>query len=85
MPRKKQSWMPHYSPSEEEYAAHMYCMNNNIRLSPGGINGSDQYTVDISLDGKKWTKSPKKFKSSDVWEVYYNYCLYYYNKRKDGS
>ena len=79
---KKASWMPKYEPNEEEQKAHRYCLDNNIRISPGGTSSNDRWTVDISLDGKKWTKSPQKYKSDEVWEVFYNYCLYYFNKRK---
>ena len=78
MPKK--TWMPKYNPSEEEHEAHMYCMNNGIMISPGGTQ-TDRYTIDINL-GKGWNKSPKTFKSDEVWEVFYNYCLYYFNKRK---
>ena len=79
---KKPSWMPHYDESDEERNAREYCISNNIYISPGGISGDSLYTVDICLNGKKWTKSPKKYKSTEVWEVMYNYYLYYYNKRK---
>ena len=72
--------MPDYVPSEEERAAYMYCMRNNIRISPGGTKDPNEWTIDISLDGKTWNKSPKSYGREEVWKKYYEICAYY--KRK---
>ena len=74
--------MPKYEPDEEEARAHRYCLDNNIRISPGGTSVNDRWTVDISLDGRTWNKSPQSYPGDEVWEVFYNYCKFYYGKRK---
>ena len=81
MPKKKETNpMGIYNPTEEEVIARDWCINNNIKISPGGINGKQEWTVDIDL-GKGYRKSPKSYKKVEVWEVYYNYCKYYYEKK----
>ena len=80
MPKKTdKNPMGIYNPSDEEVRARDWCIDNNIKISPGGINGKQEWTVDINL-GRGYKKSPKTFKKVEVWEVYYNYCLYYFNK-----
>lgn len=87
MPRwKKQEPMPNYNATREQTTAHHWCCNNNIRISPGGlVKDKDSWTIDISLDGKTWHKSPKTYGREEVWDKYYEICLYYYNKNKGGA
>ena len=81
MPRiKKKSWMPAYNPTKEEYDAYLYCVRNSIRISPGGTHIHNEWTIDVFAKGK-WNKSPKTFGPKEIWEVFYNYCKYYYDKR----
>ena len=81
MPRKKDpNPMGVYDPTEEEIHARDWCMNNNIKISPGGINGKNEWTVDINL-GKGYRKSPTSYDKKDIWRAYYDACFYYYNKR----
>ena len=82
MPRiKKKNWMPDYIPTKEEYDAYLYCVRNSIRISPGGTNIHNEWTIDIFAKGK-WNKSPDSYGHKEIWEVYYNYCKYYYEKSK---
>jgi hypothetical protein len=37
--KKKDYKLPDYLPSKEENDAYIYCVRNNIRISPLGING----------------------------------------------
>ena len=80
MPKRQDYTMGIYNPTDEEVAARDYCMNNNIKISPGGISGKQEWTVDINL-GKGYRKSPTRYDKKDIWPAYYNACLYYYNKR----
>ena len=83
MPRKKEPYtMGVYNPTDEEVLARDYCINNNIKISPGKVPGKEEWTIDINL-GQGYRKSPKTFKKVEVWEAYYNYCLYYFNKKKE--
>ena len=81
MPKiKKKSWMPNYNPTKEQNEAYLYCLRRNIKISPGGILGvPNRWTVDIFAKGK-WNKSPESYGPKEIWEVFYNYCLYYKNK-----
>lgn len=72
-----------YVPSNEENKAYCWCVNNNIRISPGGMSKDPKHwTIDISLDKETWHKSPKKYKPSELWPKFYEICIYYYNKNK---
>lgn len=85
MPRKKKNnSMPDYAATEEQQRAYRYCVRRDIKISPGGVAGvPNQWSIDICLDGRKWTKSPKTFGRDEIWEVFYNYCMYYYAKKKN--
>ena len=85
MPRlKKKESMPDYNPTPEELEAYRYCMTNDIRISPGCVYNGTTWAIDIYAKGK-WNRSPKTFGRDEIWEVFYNYCKYYYEnvtKRK---
>ena len=75
--------MPEYSASEEENSWYLWCVRNNIRVSPGGVQGNpDCWTIDICTDGKTWKKSPKQYDRDNIWPEYYKICLWFYNKYK---
>ena len=80
MPKKKQESMPSYVPSQEERKWHLYCVRNDIRVSPGGAN-YDNWHIDVCLDGKTWHRSPKTFGKDEIWENCYKICRYYYDKQ----
>ena len=73
--------MPSYNYSEEEYEWYQYCVRNNIRVSPKGINGdADHWKIDVSTDGTVWHTSPKKYNREEIWQAYFKVCQFYYNK-----
>lgn len=74
--------MPHYNASREEDDAYLYCTRKGIRISPGAVKGGNKWTIDVSLDGLRWHKSPKEYGRENIWEEVYKMCAYYYNKRK---
>ncbi len=57
---KKAKPMPAYTRSEEEFEWYRYCVKNNIRISPYGIqNDPDHWHLAINVGPyKKWEKPP---------------------------
>ena len=78
--------MPNYTPSDDERKAYMYCVRNNIRISPAAIPGdNDHWHIEI-FSNNKWNASPQKFDKTEVWGVCYNYCKHYYEQnRREGD
>ena len=68
-----------YMPTKEEQEAYMWCVRNNIRISP-----ASGY-IEVNLDGDpvkgKWHRSPERYEGDALWEKYYEICTYYYNKK----
>lgn len=73
--------MGKYNPTDEQQEAYIYCMNNNIKISPKGINGQNKWYVEVFANGK-WHHSPEKHGPVEVWEVFFNYCKHYYDKQR---
>ena len=82
---KKQKPMPEYLADENEFKWYKYCVDNNIRISPYGIQGDgNHWRIAISLGPyKKWEKqnlSPSIYDKFSIWPEYYRMCKYYYDK-----
>ena len=77
--KNKVRFMPDYVPSDEETEAYIYCVRNNIRISPKGDDGEHWY-IEV-FAGNKWNKSKHKYDREQIWPEYYRCCLYYYDKR----
>ena len=77
--KNKVRYMPDYIPTEHEKQAYLYCVRNNIRISPGGGSEVDWH-IDIYAGGK-WNRSKEKYNRDEIWSEYYRCCLYYYDKR----
>ena len=73
-----------YYPTKEQENAALYCIRNNIRISPVACLdnrvGSWQIGISTPDDYKKIYRSPEICDKHSVMEVYYKYCLYYYEK-----
>ena len=83
MAKRKEEGMPTYLPSDEERKWYLHCVRQGIRISPGAIvNTKDKWTIDISVDGKTWRKSPKQYDRNEIWPTFYQMHKYYYEKRK---
>ena len=83
--KKKSGGLPPYSANSEELEWCKYCIKNNIRISPYGIQGdTEHWHVAINLGAyKKWEKphlSPSKYCKKTIWPEYYKMCKYYYDK-----
>ena len=77
--KNKHKFMPDYTPSEQETEAYIYCVRNNIRISPKGIDG-DNWHIEVYAGGK-WNQSKEQYGREEIWKEYYKCCLYYYDKR----
>ena len=74
-----------YMQTTEEQKAYLYCVKNNIRISPVAVQDIiGSWAVGISLpdNHKVVHKSPEICDKHSIMEVMYRYCIYYYNKRK---
>jgi hypothetical protein len=85
---KRAKPMPSYLASEEEMKWYSFCVKNNIRISPYGIqNNTDQWKIAISIGpykrGEKPHLSPSTYDRNTIWPEYYKMCEYYYNKYKN--
>ena len=86
MAKKKQNWMPQYIPTQEENEAYIYCVRNNIRISPIGIQGViGKWKIGINVGpykkGEKINLAPHIYDKDTIWPSYYEMCKYYYDKR----
>ena len=65
---KRQKPMPAYTRSEEEFEWYEYCVKNNIRISPYGIqNDPDHWHIAISVGPyKKWEKPHLSLYANDL-------------------
>ena len=76
--------MPNYTPDNEEQANYLWCVRNNIRVSPGGVKGQPGcWTIDISTDGKTWKSSPESYEKDTIWPKYYEICKWFVDKYKN--
>jgi hypothetical protein len=74
-----------YMQTTEEQEAYLYCVKNNIRISPVAVKDIiGSWAVGISLpdNHKVVHRSPEICDKHSIMEVMYRYCIYYYNKRK---
>jgi hypothetical protein len=85
MPAKKPNWIPYYYADAEETKARDFCVRNNIRISPLGIyNDPDHWRIGINIGpykrGEKPNISPNIYDKNTIWQEYYKFCKYYYDK-----
>ena len=86
MAKKKENWMPQYIPTQKENEAYIYCVRNNIRISPIGIQGViGKWKIGINVGpykkGEKINLAPHIYDKDTIWPSYYEMCKYYYDKR----
>ena len=76
---KKNGWdMGDYTVTEEDLKAYIWCIRNNIHISPRAIREA-RWTIDITNKGKT-NADPNSYIKSEIWEKIYNYYKHYYNK-----
>ena len=79
--------MPSYLPNEEERKWYRFCVSNNIRISPWGLQkDNDHWHICVNIGpykkGEKQNISPYKYDRRQIWPEYYKMCKYYYDKYK---
>ena len=81
--KKKTGWyMGEYNPTQEETKAYIWCVRNNIKISPKAKE-EGLWWIEITINGKT-NKSPNTFIEGLVWEKLYEYCKYYYDRYKQN-
>ena len=86
--RKKRQLPNDYVCTPKEEQAYLYCVKNDIRISPIGVQGTlDQWYIGISTpeDYKRVYNSPETCDRHSVWQIFYKYCNYYYEKSNSIS
>lgn len=82
---KKDTSMPIYTPSNEERKWYIHCVRNNIRISPQKSKKADEWHIAISVGpykkGEQPKVSPKSYGREEIWQTYYKFCKYYFDKR----
>jgi len=85
--KKGKSEWEYYIPSEKDYAAFIYCVRNNIRISMYPMERGlypENFKVLICLGPyKKYEKpnlSPQVYKKSEIVDAMYKAMKYYYDK-----
>jgi hypothetical protein len=71
----------------DDLTSYKWCFNNGIKIGPIPMWGSDygNWTVEITMNGKRNT-DPAKYERESIMHKVYEYCDYYYNKyKKDGE
>ena len=83
--KKKRQLPDNYIPTEEQHNHYMYCLRNNIRISPMGTedNAVGKWRIGISTpdDYRKVYFAPHIYDKDTIWPSFYNYCKYYYEKQ----
>ena len=76
---KKNGWdMGDYTVTEEDLKAYIWCIRNNIHISPRAIREA-RWTIEILNNGRSNT-DPKDYKKLEIWIKMYEYYKYYKNK-----
>ena len=78
---------PNHSRHDDELKSYNWCINNGIIIAPIPLWKEDygNWTVEITMNGKKHT-DPNKYERDSILHKVYEYCDYYYNKyKKDGE
>ena len=79
--KNKNEWnMGSYPASAEEVEAKVWCLRNNIYISPFAKEPGSWY-IDIVINGKQ-NRSPHIYTKDIIWENIYKFYKYYYDKYK---
>ena len=76
--------LPSCNPTEEQKKYYNYCVDNNIIISPMGINNTPgKWYIGISTPDnyKKVYKSKHIYDKTQVWDAMFEMCKYYYDKK----
>ena len=82
---KKKRQLPDYIANPEEFKWYKFCLDNEIRISPIGINdrvGAWKIGISTADDFRKVYYAPHIYDRDTIWPSFYNYCKFYYDKNK---
>ena len=71
--------MGSYIPSKEEREAMVWCIRNNIKISPWAKDTSNWY-VSVIINNGKNNVSPETYPRIEIWVKVYEFYKYYYDK-----
>lgn len=77
--RHRKSPMGDYIPTNKEVKAYIWCINNQIKISPFAKSNNTWY-VDISINSTSFKRSRKTWRKTEIWEQIFAGYVYYYNK-----
>ena len=82
---KKKSLMGEYMPTDEERTAAIWCINNDVCITPRQAKwGESKWWIDIETgvypNRKHLGTSPETYGPGDIWKKCSEYKLYYYKK-----
>lgn len=79
--------LPDYIPSEEERKWYMYCVRNDIIISPVGTPDPGKWYIGISdkSNHKKVYNSKFIYDKDTVMVAFYEMCKYYYDKNENKN
>jgi len=78
---KKSPWnMGEYKRTKQDYEAYIWCIRNNIKIATLA-NKEGSCWIEINIKGNI-NRYPNIFIRDLVWEKFYEYCRYYYDKHK---
>ena len=74
---------PSHYKYDDELKSYNWCISNGIIIAPTPLWGDDygNWTVEITMNGKRNT-DPNKYIQDIIMQKVYEYCDYYYNKYK---
>lgn len=78
---KKKKWevdMGSYIYNTKEQEAMMWCVKNNIRISPKA-KSTTQWSLVIDLNGSL-NESPETYPKTTIWKKLFEFYKYYYDK-----
>ena len=78
--KRKNYTMGDYNPTKEEDIARLWCIRNNIKISPACV-GPRQWKIDIQEGFGAIHRSPKVFGPTEIWEVINSYYIHYHDKK----
>lgn len=76
--KKQQIDMGSHIPSTKEQDAYMWCIRNNIFISPKPKSMTEWF-LEITINGNN-NVSPNAYKKNDIWAQLYKFYVYYYDK-----
>ena len=84
MPRikKKAIDMGDYIPTDEEFEAYRWGVNNGISIAPHAVDYT-HWKIAIRINNGKINLSPSTYTKDNIWQEIFKFYVYYYGKREN--